>query len=246
MTGMGERGTPSSLQNGSMPTIDQILDKHLRAMGGRENIKQLSSRVMKGSFQIRTAKGSSGAPPQMITGTVEFYQKAPNKSLAVINFPNYIQSIRGFDGSRGWSNEPPNGLRDVVGLELGQMKVNSEFYFETKLNELYPVMKLKGRERVGVQEAYVVDAKAAGEAEPESFYFNTRTGLVIRRRYIEASPQGKAPAQSYYANYKAVNGVQIPFSMTYKGASLEMRIKITTVKHNVKIADQKFEKPPAK
>src|SRR5207302_9907346 len=80
-----------------LPTVDQILDKYVQAIGGKAAVEKQTSRVAKGSFEI-PAFGASG--------TAEIYAKAPNKTATTINVAGYgvVQEV--FDGKTGWSSDP--------------------------------------------------------------------------------------------------------------------------------------------
>ncbi len=82
-------------QASQAPTVDQILDKYVQALGGRDAITKLTTLTMKGSI----SNPSTGE-----TGTVEIYMKAPNKRLALINI--YAEGLdeRGYNGKAGWYN----------------------------------------------------------------------------------------------------------------------------------------------
>src|SRR5262249_295483 len=98
----------------ALPTGGHILDKDVKAGGGKEGIEKIKSRSMKGSFDLE-ALGVTGAP-------VETAAKAPNKSAMKIDVPNFGVVKRVFDGATGWHSDPMSGLRELSGVELAQMK----------------------------------------------------------------------------------------------------------------------------
>src|SRR5688572_33510348 len=59
-------------------TADEIIEKHLAAMGGREALATIRTRVSTGSITLTTAGGP-------VSGTVESFAKAPNKSRTLIS-----------------------------------------------------------------------------------------------------------------------------------------------------------------
>ncbi len=50
-----------------LPTVDDILDKYVKAVGGKEAIEKITSRSMKGSFALE-AFGVTDAPVEMRSG----------------------------------------------------------------------------------------------------------------------------------------------------------------------------------
>jgi len=106
-------------------------------------------------------------------------------------------------------------------------------------------MTVSGKEKVGDREAYVIDATPAGAAA-EKLYFDTQTGLLIRRDFTAESPQGSFPAQEAYEDYKAVDGVMVAFTTKLTLPQFGLVIKLSEVKHNVPVEDAQFLKPAAK
>src|SRR5262249_60032311 len=90
-------------------TVDQILDKYVQAIGGRQAVEKITSRVAKGTFEV-SAMGQKGE--------IELYVKAPNKTLRVQNLSGVGEILDGFDGKIAWSQNPMMGLREKDGAEL--------------------------------------------------------------------------------------------------------------------------------
>ena len=219
----------------ALPSVDQILDKYVQAIGGKAAIEKVTSRVSKGSFEI-PAFGASG--------TAEIYEKAPNKTVAIINVAGFGVVQEGFDGKVGWAQDPQNGLREKSGAELATAKLDAEFLKPIKIKQLYPKIVVKGRDKVGDKEVYVVEATPV-ESSVETWYFDTQSGLILRQDADREGPQGKQSVQVFLSNYKEVDGIKLPFSLHQITPAFTLDIKIEEVKHNVPVDDAKFVKPAA-
>ena len=217
----------------ALPTVDAVLDKFVKAIGGKEAIEKVTSRSMKGSFDIE-AMG--------VSAPVEMYAKAPNKSAVKIDLPNMGVFNIIFDGATGWDSNPMTGLRELSGAELAQLKRRSDFYADINFKKHYAKMEVKGKEKVGSYETYVIEA-APAEGSPEKLYFDINTGLLVRHDLEADSPQGKMAAEIYPDNYKDVDGVKIAHTMKQVNPMMTWVMKITEVKNNVEIDDAKFNKP---
>jgi hypothetical protein len=220
----------------AMPTADQIIEKYVQALGGKAAIEKLNSRTSKASFEI---------PAMGANGTAEIYEKAPNKTLAIITIPGYGVIREAYDGKVAWAEDPTTGIREKSGIEFVDAKLESEFYRPVKLKQLFPTMTVKGKEKVGEREAYVIEAKPT-EGSMEKWYFDTQTGLLIRQDAERESPQGKIPTETYLEDYREVDGVKIPHSTRVSNPMFVINIKTEEVKHNVPVEDAKFAKPAAK
>lgn len=220
---------------GALPTVEVVLEKYVNATGGRIAIEKIKSRVSKGTFEITSMAGVKGA--------VEIYEKAPNKQAAFINIPGIGTDAEGFNGTIAWELEPDSGVvHEKSGLELASARRDAEFYSELKFKEMYPQMTLKGIEKVGASAAYVIEAVPT-EGSAEHFYFDTETGLLLRHDYVEEGDGGKKPVEEYYSDYRAVDGIKVPFALHQKSPGMDFTIKINEVKQNVAIEDSKFNKP---
>jgi hypothetical protein len=231
-----EAKPPETTATESLPSIDQILDKYIETLGGKAAIEKITSRQISGSFEI---------PAMGASGTLKGYAKAPNKSLMVIDVPGFGVIQQGFDGTVAWGQDPMGGLREITGAELVTTKRDVDFHRDTHLKDLFPKLTVKGKEKVGESEAYLVEATPP-EGKAEKLYFDLKTGLLIRHDAERESPQGAAMIESYFDDYKEVDGVKLPFTMRRVTPAFAMTIKFDEVKNNVEIDDAKFAKPEAK
>lgn len=217
----------------ALPSADEILDKYVKASGGKEAIQKLTSRASKGTFEIE-AMG--------ISGGFQSYAKAPNKNAVTIEIPGFGTVQQVFDGTKAWDSNPQTGLRELAGEELAAQKRDGDFYQTINMKTHYPKMTVKGKEKVGTAEAYLVEATPA-EGGPEKLYFDVTTGLLIRTDVERDSPNGKMAVEAYMSDYKVVDGVNIPHTLKQVTPMFSMTIKMTEIKHNVPVEDAKFNKP---
>lgn len=219
----------------ALPTADQIVDKYVQAIGGKAAIEKQTSRVSKGSFEI---------PAVGATGTAEIYEKAPDKNSATITIAGFGVVQEGYDGKTAWAQDPQSGLREKSGLEFAAAKLDGDFYKPIKLKQLYPKMAVKGKDKVGDKEVYVVEATPT-EGSAETWYFDAQSGLLLRQDLERDGPQGKQAIQAFLEDYKEVDGMKIPFSIRQVTPQFTLTIKIEDIKTNVPIDDAKFKKPAA-
>lgn len=230
-----QKPAPEAKPAAKLPTVDQVLDKYVQAIGGKAAVEKHTTRVLKGSLDI-PAFGASGP--------IEIYAKAPNKSASIVTITGFgvVQEV--FDGKTGWSSDPQGGLREKAGAELAAAKLDSEFYKSTKLKQLYPKIVVKGTDKVGDKEVYVLEATPA-DSSMETWYFDTQSGLILREDTERESPQGKMAIQVFYEDYKDVDGVKMAFSLKQVSSAFTLTIKMEDIKHNVPVDDAKFNKPAA-
>jgi zinc protease len=229
---------PQAQTPAALPAVGEILDKYLQAVGGKAALEKVTTRVMKGSFEL-PATGDTGS---IVPGTIEVYMKAPNKRMAATNIPGTGSDRRGFNGKAGWYVDPDEGPQDLSGPDLEAMKGEAEFYREIKLQELSPKMTVEGTTKVGNRQAYVVSAKLTDGSE--KLYFDAQTGLLLRDDLpVEIPDEGRTTQQTFFEDYKDVDGVKLPFTIRRLRTDGDSIIKFSEIKNNVPVDDGKFEKP---
>jgi carboxyl-terminal processing protease len=215
---------PEEKPASNAPSVDQILEKYVEARGGKAALENLKSRVTKGKAEISSMN---------LNGTAELYEKAPNKAITNINVPGLGLMQRGFDGSRGWWQDSMRGYIKFESYAFTEARREAGFYKELHLKELYNRLTYTGKEKVGEREAYVLQ-EMFGTFGAEKLYFDTETGLLLRRNNI------------YYEDYREVDGIKLPFIIREESSNgFNFTFRITEVKHNIAIDDATFAESPS-
>jgi outer membrane lipoprotein-sorting protein len=217
----------------ALPSVDQVLDKYVKAIGGKAALEKLTSRVSKGTFEMDQLPGPAAE---------EIDAKAPNKQYMITDLSGFGQARRGFNGAVGWEDNPQTGMRDITGPELEALKRDSDFYAAIKLRDLFPKIMVKGKESVNGHDAYVVEATPPDGAA-ETMYFDADSGLLVRTVREAEGPNGNATLDVTFDDYREVDSVKLPFTMHISLGEFAFVIKLSEVKHNLPIDDAKFDKP---
>ena len=212
----------------SMPTADQILERYVQALGGRELLEKFTTRVSRGS-----RIGADG-----VLVPEEVYQKAPNKLLVITSYPNVALRVR-LNGQRAWAGDKDKE-NEITGEELAELTREGTFYKEISLKELYSSMNAVGKATIADKEAYVIEATSRS-GNTERLYFDTQSGLLIRRYRESKTVLGPFPLQIDFEDYQVVDGVKIPLTIRWSMAGRVWGRRIAEVTHNVAIEDGKFE-----
>jgi len=215
------------------PRIEETLNNYVAALGGREAIESVTSRVAKGTLEM---------PDLGVAGTVETYQKAPNKYVFIMNVPSMGVVRSGYNGSTGWAQELNLELRRLEGAELEAMKREADFYKEIRLKDLYSKLSFDGKQSVEGHDANVITA-IPPEGGSQKWYFDAKTGLLLRTDEDRQTLEGTNTTESYIDQYKMVNGINLPFQMRMESGMVKFVIKIKEITHNVPINDSIFNMP---
>jgi hypothetical protein len=225
---------PASAESMPMPTVEQMLDRHIRAMGGKPALEKLTTLFVTGSYVTMFGQKNSSF-------TYELYFKA-NKSLMTVG--GVMQ--QGFNGTIGWIKDKGRGLVKITGENLSVLRRQSTFYWTTKLADLYEKILFIRKDKVKDREVYVFEARPS-DGKPETLYFDIDTSLLLRTDfYYEAIKGRPEPTECYFEDYREIDGVKLPYTTRQVGSDYTITQKVYEVKHNIPIDDAKFDGPSKK
>lgn len=227
-------------------TVDEVIERHLAAVGGRTALAKLETRVATGTVTIST-QGIS------LAGPLEVYAKAPNKSRTLITldlsqFGAAAMTIdQRCDGKTAYAANSMQGDREITGAQL-----------QTMLNESFPshflnykaagaTVELAGRDKVGDRAAYVLlYTPKVGSAVRE--YVDAETYLPLRtvEKVSAAELGGEVEQTSEMSDFRDVGGFKVPFLISTVNPAQTITITLKSVEHNKPIDDAMFSRPAAK
>lgn len=220
----------------SAPSAQDILQKYLDATGGRKAWNAVHSRVSQGNVII---------PGMNLIGTAQMFEEAPDRALVKIVVAGST-FLEGFDGNVAWSSDPKQGLRQQAGAQIDETRRESDFRFPVDFLRLYPTLSTPAATTIDDRAVYVIDATPPGAAQPDRAYFDAQSGLLVRMVTQHHNDDGSTePFREDFSDYRAVDGVKIPFTIHQTGAQVDFTIQIKNVQQNVPVDDTRFTKPVA-
>lgn len=221
------------------PTVDQVLDKYMQALGGAANVAKITSFVATGKSTGYRGFGGGGA--------VELSVQAPDKRTTHINFPEYPDrgvSVRTFDGRTGWIATP---LAVVPKYELGGSerdgaRLDAMLSFPAQIKTTLTDLRVGLPATIDDKDMTVVQGNGPN-GTLATFYFDDQSGLLVRMVRHGRSPIGRVPTQVDYSDYRDVNGVKFPFHWTFAWLDGRDTFEFTNVRMNVPIAAATFGEP---
>jgi hypothetical protein len=107
---------------------------------------------------------------------------------------------------------------------------------------MFPQLRRGRPEEINGVPCEVLNAVGPGRP-PVRFYFDAKTGLLVRLVRYADTPLGRNPTQIDYADYRENDGVKTPLRWTLSRPNGRFTIQIAEVKNNVPLDDAKFAKP---
>lgn len=219
------------------PTIDEVLDKYIAAVGGAGALKGLSSYV---------AEGTYNGYDDFEQFPVQVFAKAPNQRTTVHN-SQYGDATTTFDGRAGWQASPTTlGPVPVVSLTGGNLEgraVEAELAFPGQIKQVLSNWIVGPVTAIGDREARIVQGKKAS-GTPIKLYFDQETGLLVRMvRYSTESPVGRVPTQIDFEDYREVSGIKVPFKWTSIWTNGRTVYQLKNLRINAAIPATRFSPP---
>lgn len=226
----------------SAQTADEVIEKHLTAIGGRAALAKVKSRTMTGTIALNTPVGE-------LAGPIEVMNQAPNKSRSLIKLDlsavgaGELTVDQRFDGTAGFVADSMQGNRDITGNQLENMK-NATFptpFLDYK--ERGVTVELGAREKVGGKDAFLLTIKPkSGPAVRQ--WVDAETYLPVRVVVkVEVPQMGEVEQTTEFSDFRDVDGVKVPFTIKSSSSAQSFTITVTKVEHNGKIDETLFSKP---
>jgi outer membrane lipoprotein-sorting protein len=218
----------------SAPSVDQILDKYIQAIGGTQRVGNLTSYAAKGTYE--------GYDTDHAKVPVDIYAKAPNQRASIVH-ALFGDKVQIYDGRAGWvsSADKPMPLMTLTGGNLEGAKVEALATFPTRIRQAFSQWKV-GSTAIEDVEVYVVQGSNAGQT-PVNLYFDQKSGLLVRLVRFVATPIGTVPTQIDYSDYRDVSGVKVPFKIISTWTDGQTTVELSQVQLNTTVDAARFARP---
>ena len=224
-------------QNQPGPSVDQVLDKYIQAVGGLERLTGLKSFTAKGTY--------GGYDTDFLKVPLEIFAKAPGQRTTIAHTP-IGDSTTTYDGHAGWIAAPDKPVPLLVlaaGPDLDAVKLDAELSFPAQIKQAlgqwragFPLTSIEDRD------VQVIQGTTAGGSRVKLF-FDPNSGLLVRLvRYAE-SAVGVNPTQIDYSDYREVAGVKMPYRWTVTWTDGQSTTELSEVQPNAAIDPARFARP---
>jgi outer membrane lipoprotein-sorting protein len=221
------------------PTLNEILQKHLEAMGGLRNWSQVESIRLSGTIE-RDGQ----------TVDIVIIKKRPNQIRATVTIPlpndpdNKVQIIRAHDGKNAWTATRLAGNQEMVKKPITGQDADDLL---ADAGVLPPLIGLwRGGEKITLidsdsfegESAFVIEVKANDESHKQRFYLSTDSFRTIGRVTYEPTGITKTILSDYQEN----GGVYLPScSLITAQSTGQSKMQTQSIKIGVGIYEEYFE-----
>lgn len=215
-------------------TADEVVNKHIDAIGGKDVINKITSQVVESDLSVM---GST------LTSKTTILVGKGFKSEANFNGQDIIQCVT---PTGGWMINPLAGQTDAVALPEDQVKAAQSafdlggelFNYQQKGSKV----ELAGKEKVEGVEA--IKLKLTNKEGKETMFFVDPTTYYVIKRESTTSMNGQdMTATAVFSNFKKTDiGYVMPYT-TVSNQGFEITINVSKVEFNKPVDPKIFEMP---
>ena len=223
----------------NVPTVDQVLNKYIEAIGGAQKVAGITSFVATGKSVGYRGFGGGGL--------VEVSAKAPDQRATHISFPEYPDrgvSVRTYDGRTGWIATPLAVVPkyELSGSERDGARIDAQLSFPSQIRQALTSLRVGPPTTIEDKDVTVVQGNGPN-GTLATLYFDDASGLLVRLVRHGRSPIGRVPTQVDYSDYRDVGGVKFPFRWTFAWLDGRDSFEFSDVKLNVPVDAARFGEP---
>jgi hypothetical protein len=217
----------------ALPSARSILDRHIKAIGGKEAVLSHSSTRATGTFSVASAG---------MTGSVEVIAAKPDKSLVKITIPGVGEILEGYDGKSGWTLSPMTGPMLLEGKQLEEKRYDADFFSELHDDNRYTSMTTVEKTEFEGRPCYKVKLVRKNGGEDFEFY-DVETGLKAGRIATRETPMGTITGTSVESDYKKFGNILQATMVKNTMMGMQQVITIASIEYDT-VPPTAFE-PPA-
>jgi hypothetical protein len=207
----------------------KIVEQYVRAAGGSRALAGIQTLTLEGTFTSDDGK----------TGTYTLDTKLPNRyySELLIGEKNQIEA---YNGKSAWHQNAAGELGTLVGPEGMQLEAAAQ-YFNSRLLNLKKskiTVALAGHAQVRGKDSQQLEVTTATGMKRQ-VYFDPQTHLIAK----EAATVGGVEEEILYADYRAIDGVKLPYKIELHRGNDKYEISVTRAVINGTVGERIFDFP---
>ncbi len=208
-------------------TAEQIVEKYLEAVGGKEKLQSVKDLYVEMKGKIMNFD---------ITLTIA--QKEPNKFYSNMD-AGVMQQITKFDGKKGVSTAMGQ-TKEMDEKEIEAMKARAEIFPLANYEKNGLKLELAGVENVNGKNAYKIKITFPN-GDKKTYYFDKETGLKIKETELKETPQGQMTFATELGEYKDFGGIKYPTKISQSVGGQLIELEVKSVKINSGLSDDLFK-----
>lgn len=226
--------SPAAARQPALPDAEQLLADSVDAMGGAAKFAGLTSYYSESRMSM-SGLGLTGAAKTWWRGG-DFYTEMEMPGVGLMRL--------GSLGGKSWADDPINGLRVLAGKEAEQTAWSTalclahEWKRHFKTAETTAVKQVEGKEVAEITLTSALDDRVVLRLDMAS-------KLPVSQTFTQASPLGDTPATIGFEDFRAVEGLTVPFQQVLDASVTKAVSTMTRFELNGPVDESRFAMPAA-
>ncbi len=216
-------------------TVDQIVQRHVDALGGIEKMH---------AIHTFSARGKATMMGGQIQAPMLMKMKRPSSMRIEMTIQNR-QVVQAFDGTTAWIQNSAAGPTKATPEETREMKNSADIDFSSLVDyrDKGNIVELASTDEVDGRAVYRLKViRQNGRVEYD--FLDSSTFLPVKTVTKRKQMGTEVDIEAYPSNFRPVNGVLFPFQVDQKaGGKLVVQLTIEKVDINVPLEDATFQMP---
>jgi hypothetical protein len=222
--------------------VGKILSQYANAEGGAGKLSKIVTLKLDGT--VAASSGGAGSNQAAATdngtaATYTFETKLPNRYYSEMRAGDKSW-IEAFNGKSAWRQNARGEIRTLVGADGLQVEAAARFYnsrlLNPKKNRL--LVTYVGPAQVRGKDALELEVTAPSGAK-RKVYFDAQTHLIVK----ESALVGGVQQEILYDDYRAVEGVQVPYRIELQRGADAFDIRLTQAAISERVGERAFDFP---
>lgn len=239
----GEEARPGPhAVSGTVPTVDQLIDRYTAALGGAEALAKVTGRALKGTVtnyahldQVHVERAPTTVTP------IDIIAKGPDKRMVIQHNIN-ADAVTTYNGTSGWTKAGNAAAADMRPDVLEVNRLENAVISPGQFKQVLTNLRVEGQEKIGDRTAWVVSGSSTWLPKVR-LYFDRDTAYLLSLDYQQRSGFCCHVFSIDYDNFYITNGVRMPLQWTVNGPREAILVyKIDSVQVSP-MEDTRFARP---
>lgn len=229
-------GKPQLLGQGSqktqaLPTVQQVMDRYVLALGGRDVIFKHKSMTVREKLEV---------PDKGLSLNRIIYLK-DGKSYEELTLPDAGRYRSGYDGTVAWEVNPSTGPALIRGDEAKSKVRDADMYYPARILDYFSSLEVVDIAEFEGHTCYHLKGTNKWGKINEHFY-DTTTALLAGYRFTSAWRGGAGDESAVFSDYKDFGGWKMPARVEHKEPKRTLTEVVSSVTFD-NVPDSTFNLP---
>jgi len=209
-------------------TVEQVLNKYIDVIGGKEKI-----------LTVKDVTRNLSANIQGMDLKVTIILKEPNKLYSFIDAGQAFQQKTVFDGVKG-KITTMGQEKEITGEALEAIKLQADIHADLDYAKAGIKTELTAVETINNSDTYKVILTLPSGTKMTQYY-DIKSGLMVRQVSTLSTPQGSFNQTMDFDDFRDLNGLKYPYKIVQNVGPQTIDLTTTSIEVNTNPSDTLFE-----